>query len=371
MSSKGVFPIRKILVFRSGLLGDTLVALPALHCLKSAFPDARITYVWQKIPGKSYVTPVDVLDGSGLIDEFYGYEIAGSAIKALLNYIKLWFFIRRGKFDIGIVLEAPHWPGRRNRFLRLCGIKTVVGPEGAQNKVYRDGTGRLPAVENISDSLVALLAQLNIALPIPGKAKFDILLSSNEEAKARAWLLDRGFEGNGSKRFVAVAPGSNMQTKRWALDNYYRVLNELISRHGVIPIVLGGPEDSGAADELIARWKRGLNAAGRLTIREGIALLRLCTLFVGNDTGTMHMAVAAGIPCVAVFSSIDMPGRWEPYGAGHHVMRAEVACAGCLLRECDKGQDQCINKIGPGEVYEKCERVLLGGVRYEHSKSHI
>lgn len=353
--------MRRILVFRSGLLGDTLVALPALHCLRNQFPNARITYVWQKTQSTSHVTAREVLEGCGLIDEFYSFQISRSAISTLWSYLKLWFFCAIGRFDIGIVLEAPHWPGRRKIFLRFCGIRRIVGPEGAQSYIFKDESGRLPRTENISDSLITVLKPLNANLPMSGKGKFDIVLSSDEENRARRWLTDTGIDRQTSRRFVAVAPGSNMQTKRWPVDSYFQVLDALINRHGIIPIVFGGPEDSSVAEKLIARWKRGLNAAGKLSVREGIALLKLCSLFVGNDTGTMHMAVAASIPCIAIFSSIDMPGRWEPYGDRHYVFRVDVACAGCLLRECDKGpEQQCINKIAPDQVYEKCDEVLSG-----------
>lgn len=231
-NTDGAFVMLKIVIFKSGLLGDTLVALPALHCLKNAFPDAKITYIWQKIKGKSYVTAEDVLHGSGLVHDFYGYEISNSIIKSIWSYLKLWFFCTFRRFDIGIVLEAQHWPGRRKIFLKLCGIKTVIGPEGTQSKIYRDNSGRLPIVEKISDSLVALLAQLNIDLPMPGKGKFDISLTNAEENWARQWLVDKGFESKGYNRFIAVAIGSNMATKRWPLDSYYKLVNDLIKRYG-------------------------------------------------------------------------------------------------------------------------------------------
>ena len=137
------------------------------------------------------------------------------------------------------------------------------------------------------------------------------------------------------------------------------MVDTLIREYSVIPIVVGGAGDRSLADNLLHRWKNGLNATGQLSVREGIALLNLCKLYLGNDTGPMHMAVAAGIPCVAIFSSIDMPGRWEPYGSSHYVFREDMICSGCLLRSCNKGPDRCIERISPRQVYKKCEEYLL------------
>ena len=350
--------ISKIVIIKSGLLGDTLVALPALHCLRKSFPLAKIVYVWQKIPGKNYVTPVEILTGTGLTDEFYGYEINGSRDQILFSYMKLWFYCLREQFDIGIVLEPPYWPSRRKGFLRLCRVKKVIGPDGAPDKVYRDASGNLPVQDKISDSLVQLLSPLRINLPAPGKGIFDVVLSDIELDFAKQWLANKALSSDGILRLIAVAPGSNMPVKRWHSDNYFQVVESLILKHNVIPIVFGGAEDKSIAQDLINRWKGGVNAAGILGVREGIALLKHCKLYLGNDTGTMHMAVAAGIRCIAVFASIDMPGRWAPYGAGHYVFRADSKCAGCLSRECGRGSEQCINTISSEAVYIKCVEFL-------------
>ncbi|MBS4067279.1 MAG: glycosyltransferase family 9 protein [Sulfurimonas sp.] len=350
--------ISKIVIIKSGLLGDTLVALPALHCLREAFPDSKIVYVWQKYIGKNFVSPVEILEGSGLVDEFYGYEVNCSCFSRFLNYLKLWTYCIRNRFDIAIVLEPPFWPSRRKFFFNLCGVKTVIGPNGSTTKIYKDRSGILPVQGKISDSLLQLLSPLKIYLPAAEEGDFDVVLSDSELTSASKWLAINGLASVDVQRLIAVAPGSNMPAKRWHLDHYFQVVQSLILEHNVIPIVFGGSEDRGISDYLINKWQRGINAAGRLGVREGIALLKQCKLYLGNDTGTMHMAVAAGIRCVAVFASIDMPGRWEPYGAGHYVFRTKSLCAGCLSRECGKGSEQCINTIPPEAVYKKCVEIL-------------
>ena len=96
-------------------------------------------------------------------------------------------------------------------------------------------------------------------------------------------------------------------------------------------------------DWLLERWGRGYNAAGALGIRSGLAAMKQCRFFIGNDTGTMHMAAAVGLPCVAVFSARGtVPGLWYPLGQGHQVFRTTIDCEGCGLVECLERGNECI-----------------------------
>ena len=101
-------------------------------------------------------------------------------------------------------------------------------------------------------------------------------------------------------------------------------------------------------------------AAGALGIRQSLAALRRCRLYVGNDTGTMHLAVAAGTRCVAIFSARDRPGLWEPYGSGHRVLRRKIECEGCELMECTEKGNACTLAIGVDEVVSACRSILDG-----------
>ena len=132
----------------------------------------------------------------------------------------------------------------------------------------------------------------------------------------------------------------------------------MIREFDVWPVVFGGDEDRMVGDMLIRKWGRGYNAAGALGLRAAAAGLKRCTLFLGNDTGTMHMAAAVGVPCVAIFSSRDHPGRWYPRGERHRVFRSQIECEGCLLVECVERQNECLKRISAAEVLDACREVL-------------
>lgn len=349
--------IKNIAVYRAGLLGDTLVAIPALWCLRESYPGAKIVYIWQKSAAKHHITAREVLEGTGLVDEFICDELSESYYKRILSFIKNWWTLKKRKLDIGIVLEEPHWSNRRKFLFRACGSKVILGPDGRGKQIERDAFGNLPKIKHISDSLIDVLRPLNISLPDPLKAKTVLPRSDIEKKAVDRWLLEIGLNNNNA-RWVAISPWSNMSLKRWPIENYSLAVNSLIREFNIIPFVLGGREEREIADKLIKEWNCGYAVTGELSIKDGIELLSRCKMYLGNDTGTMHMAVAAGIPCVTIFSARDMPGRWEPYGTMHTVFRADVDCAGCMLRECKAEGMKCILSIDSMEVIEACRKIL-------------
>ena len=117
--------------------------------------------------------------------------------------------------------------------------------------------------------------------------------------------------------------------------------------------IFGGAEDREKGDRLIARCKNGVNAAGSLSVRESAALLQDCTLYLGNDTGTMHLAAAVGTPCVAIFAAIDWVGKWTPFGDNNRVFRKSVECEGCHTPTCFNNH-KCLDLVTVDEVYAAC-----------------
>jgi ADP-heptose:LPS heptosyltransferase len=170
-------------------------------------------------------------------------------------------------------------------------------------------------------------------------------------------LKQRQDQLNNGQRWFAVCSGSKWTSKQWPADRYAEVGHKLIHEQGLQPVIFGGAEDRELGQMLISRWQTGLCAAGELSVRESAALLEHASFYLGNDTGVMHLAAAVGTPCVAIFSALDWPGRWHPYGSGHRVLRHEVACAGCLLQKCDRDH-QCLAGISAEAVYQACCDVL-------------
>jgi ADP-heptose:LPS heptosyltransferase len=104
-------------------------------------------------------------------------------------------------------------------------------------------------------------------------------------------------------------------------------------------------------------------------VRGAALALGKCVLFLGNDSGAMHLAAAAGTPCVAIFSSRDWPGAWYPYGVEQRVFRSEIECEGCYLVECIERQNECLRRISADDVYAACANLLSG--KTAHARAEI
>src|SRR5207244_10101617 len=98
-----------------------------------------------------------------------------------------------------------------------------------------------------------------------------------------------------------------------------------------------------------------VNLADIFTVFETTYYISRCTLYLGNDTWTMHLASAVGTRCIAIFSARDHPGKWYPYGQGHVVIRKHVPCEGCYLTVCEEHRMACLMEI---IVEEVCQAFL-------------
>lgn len=345
--------IKKIVIARNGLLGDTLVALPALWILKKNFPKSEIYYVYEKFPGK--LNAEDILKNTGLVDYFYSLRKKG--IAKIFSIMNLFLKIRFGNFDLGIELEEPHWPGNKKKFLEFCGVKKVIGPDGRGQHLPRDKEGKLIEVKPISESLLEILSSINIKIPKITKDMLRLPASNKDKDAVDGFLRKKGnFVNNKIK--IAVGPFSKTPCKRWPLENYKGVIRALILKYDVIPVIFGSENEKELGEELINHWKVGINAAGVLSISESVELMKRCNLFLGNDSGVMHMAVSAGLPCVAIFSARDSPKRWEPYGLENIILRKHTNCEGCLLDYCREKKMECIKSIKQSEVLGSCLKLL-------------
>jgi phosphatidyl-myo-inositol dimannoside synthase len=354
---------QNVLVFRIGQLGDTIVALPAMWAARKHFPGARFTLLCDRHPGKVRVLAADLLRGTGIFDAFESYVVDDSPLGRLLRPLQMAFLaqrLRRKRFDTLIYL-APSTRTReqveRDRnFFALAGIRTVLGMDGfveLPKPVPGQPLANTPAE---SDLLLARLAASGVSIPAPGKGRLDLGIGTAEEEELKTWLAT--LPGDGGRRWLGIGPGSKMPAKRWPEECFREVVAGLIEAFDIWPVVLGGPEDKEMAARLLAAWGRGYNAAGALDLRGSAAALKRCAVYLGNDTGTMHLAAAVGVPCVAVFSSREWPGMWFPYGVRQKVFRSAIECEGCALMECVEKRNECLNRIQPEAVLAACKEIL-------------
>ncbi len=349
---------RRILLYRIGQIGDTVIALPAIWAIRRSFPKAFLALLNDQQTGRDCLPALAALPARGLCDGFLSYP-AGRDGAAWGKIIRLILQIRRQQFDTLVYLaprfRSPRQIRRDLFFFRLAGIKRCIGEQGMADYGRLAGKRPLPHLDHEADHLLSRLGRSGLPVDPPGQGCMDLLLTAAEKEAAAAWLAAHaGRKGPESR--IAMGVGSKYPAKIWPRERFARLGQHIISELGGTPIIFGGPEDRSIGQSLLNEWGAGANAAGELSVRQAAAALSYCRLYIGNDTGTMHLAAAVGTQCLGIFSARDFPGRWHPYGSRHKVFRAEVSCAGCGTADCS--HMTCLKAIEVQEVIQACREAL-------------
>ncbi|MDR3691625.1 MAG: glycosyltransferase family 9 protein [Fimbriimonas sp.] len=346
----------RIGVFRIGNLGDTIVALPALWTVRKRFPNAKITYLTQQSSGQ-VTTGTEVLRAGAVYDEWMSYK-SSSEGASKLDMLKLLAKLRSKRLDMLVYLPSHRTPqqlDRDEKFFRMAGVKQIVGMTGFRETDYRPGGSPLPTVRREVDVLLGHLKRDGVFTSDSPNSLTHLGLTEDERAFAETWLTQNGIDT--SKPVIALGAGSKMPAKLWPLNRFIEVGKKLQDSRPSTFLLFGSPAERGYLEEFERQVPNSRNIAGDLTIRQSAAVFEHCDMYLGNDTGTMHIAAATGVPCVAIFSARDWPGRWYPYGDQHVVHRFATPCEGCLLQTCDR-QNECLTAIQSDAVYESARKTL-------------
>ncbi len=308
-------PDKSVVIYRLGSLGDTLVALPCFHLIAQAFPDAR-RLVLTNQPVASNAAPLGVILGeSGLIDGTIAYPVRLRSIAGLAG---LWRDLRRVRADTLVYLTANRGAlavARDYAFFRLCGFRRVIGLPWTED-LRKNRTSAAGTLEPEARRLARTLAVLG-EVDLDDPASWDLGLTSSERAAG-----DAAVHGLAPGRFIVVNTGGKAVEKDWGEARWTSLLKRLGERlPGYGLLFVGAREDADRAARLALGW-RGLvvNACGALSPRQSAAAMTSAALFVGHDSGPLHLAAAVGLPCVGLFGDYNRPAMWHPVGARHHII---------------------------------------------------
>lgn len=336
-----------VFVYRTGSLGDTLVALPAIMSIAKVHAGHPLILVTNTPAREGLVTGWDVARHSGLFEDVVFYDKADARSLARIAWVARARRARRLYYLVD-KLAFRHRLRDRLFFEGVCGFKELVAlPMVRDGRARFDADGRLLREPRASDRMIAVVEPASRA-PIAPKPP---LLFAPPNVRR---VVDALLAGS-PPMLVGFGIGSKMSAKRWPLGRFVEVARRLAAHRPSLGFVMFGSADERADCEAFAQAvgpQRVLNLAGQTDVITSAEALRRCAFYVGNDTGTMHLAAIMGRPTVSIFSARDVPGRWEPYGDGHVVLRKEVPCAGCKLETCVEMKMKCLDLITVDEVWE-------------------
>ena len=339
--------VRRILIFRLGSLGDTLVTLPILYLIARRYPTAERRVLTNFSISDKASPMAAVLDGTDLVHAYFRYPPRTYNVRALFAVIR---DIRRWRPDLLIYLHEPRGTAIAVRdaiFFRACGISRMLGVPYANSAKVPVFKPELKRYEHKSEYLARSVNTLGDSR-LSDRSSWDLALSDAEWGRGRESLAPL----LGCKGILTVSIGSKIDVKDWGNDNWKELLRVLSAR---LPdwglAMIGLPMERDRTEGLLPAWRgSSLNLCGSMTLRECGAALALSDLYAGHDSGPMHLAATVGTPCVAIFSARNHPGEWFPHGEGHTVFYNQTECFGCNLDECLQFKKKCILSIGVNEV---------------------
>lgn len=344
---------KRILLQHGGSLGDTLAIMPACAFLRRAFPEAEIELLVPRHAGFG-TWYLDLFDNTGYVDHFVHYRAEGAP---WLRHAKLLLKLHRRNYDLVVNLIRSH-PQlakrvRRDRlFFKWAGIKRRIGDRELFD--FTDGDNAPHHIE----LFLRRLAANGIAIPSDWRdlTAADYFKFTPEEY-SNAEVFCRSLPLTGSMRALAVGVVGKKPVCRWAPDRYLEVLRHLRDEYDFLPVFFGGPDDIACIGEYITKLGFGVCAGkhGSLSLRETICAMRNCVGYLGNDTGIIHMAAAAGIPCLGIYSAHNYRGLWYPFVKARQVLRANVDCALCMKNECENLR--CMEMIDTGMVLQAAAKL--------------
>lgn len=329
-------------------LGDLLCSAPALHRLRAARPDVRVTLV-------TWAETASVVRRMGrLVDEllpFPGIDGIPDRTPDPAGWEPFLAAARGRRFDLALQMYGDR--PAANRVTAALGARLTGGfaPTGWQPPAAdRHRFLRYPRELHEVDRHVRLLEHLGLPVGDPAPMQFPV--TPADEAEHAATLARHRLRPG---RYAVLHPGASSPTRRWPAGHFAAV-GDALAGDGWSVVVTGVPGERTIGAEVTARMRApAVDLTGVTRLGGLAALLRDCAVLVGNDTGTAHLAAAVGAASVTVFLAGD-PVRWAHRGPRQRTVSADVPCAPCPHLACPI-DFRCAASVPPEAVAAPARRL--------------
>lgn len=330
---------RRILITRLSAIGDGILTMPVLCALRREFPDA--TLGWVAEPGAA-----QLLKGHECLDELI--VVPKGWLKSPSEVLKLRRRLRAIRFDTVI---DPQSLTRSAIVGTLSGARQRIGfahPFGRELSLILNNRRVPRTINHVVPGNLQLLEPLGITSP---EVEFRVPLDEQAEQFADRFMGESGL----SSGFAVLNPGAGWESKRWPQGRYADVACHLWRTHGLRSVVVwAGPEERQWGQEIVSGSEGSSVLAPDTRMPELAALIRRSSLFVGSDTGPLHLAAAVGIPCVGLYGPTS-PDICGPFGSHHEVVRAAGARGHRGMRHAG---NELMQQISVESVASACDTVL-------------
>jgi heptosyltransferase I len=336
--------VNRILIIKLGSIGDVVHTLPAVASLKKSYPQTQVDWLVEK---KSSV----LLKGNPLIHEIIEVDTQRWR-KSLLSFeahrqIKRTLSRLRGNhYDIALDFQGL-WKSAVLGY--FSGAKQVIGfskealKEPGCRIFYDTRVSPHPESRHVVEIYNELVRSLGIEI---NGCRFDLNVSAEDEAYISSQLASRHIEN-----FIILNPGGGWITKNWDPANYSRLHLKIRGATRLQSVLTWGPGEEDLVKQVFGFCDSDPPVVFPTTVPQFISLVRRARLFVGGDTGPLHLAAACNTPIVSIFGPTD-PSRNGPFNQLDWAVSHPVPCGPCYKRTCEIYDNQCMKSVTVDEVFQ-------------------
>ena len=353
----------RILLVRPRLIGDVILTTPAIRAIRRRFPDAELLYLVESlaapvVTGNPHLT--DVL----IVEHRRGWD-------RLRDDVRMARTLRARRIDVAIDF---HGGPRSAWFTWASGAPVRVGYDIRGRMWMYTRVVRRPRHAGPRHSMLNqwdLLAAVDPALAAPPTPETDrVEMPVDPSARASVDARLAAFGMTSGDQIVVLHVSARNPFRRWPESSFADAADETgrgQPRRWIV--VVGGPSDRDAAGRVLAQAhaRSGAEDAARIVPGEGWSLAEMralmdrAALFLGGDSGPMHIAATSDVPIVALYGP-TVPAQWAPWRPAHlqtvAVDSGPLPCRPCDQRVCVPGDFRCLMRITPESVQDAAERVL-------------
>ncbi|MBS3105527.1 glycosyltransferase family 9 protein [Candidatus Woesearchaeota archaeon] len=346
--------IDKILVVQLWGIGETVLTLPSIEALRKDFPNAE----------------VNVLATSRNKDVYFSNKNISRIITIKLNPLSILGFVLKNVKKYDLVIDMEEYLNISAIISFFAGRRIIGYSHNSRAKLY-DAKIKYNDRQHAAQTFLDLVRSLGIVYNFEKLPRLNF--SKSDRNLVDKFLKDNGIKSNDFVACVAPGAAESAKARMWPYDKYAELCDEIIAKHDVKIIFVGALNENEAIDNIQKKMdKKGktINAAGKVALNQLFYLISKCKLFIGNDSGPMHVAAAQGIKTLGLFGP-NLPVRFGPYGKGNIGLYKGYNCEfspcinvhkgqvpDCLYPRNSNDYQKCMKNISIDDVLKEVEKLV-------------
>ncbi|MBI2651712.1 glycosyltransferase family 9 protein [Candidatus Woesearchaeota archaeon] len=347
---------KNILLIQLWGIGETILALPTIEALRNSKKKADI----------------DILVTSRVKEVFYKNKNIDGIFSIKLNPFSILMFILKNFRKYELVIDMEEYLNISALIAFFAGKERIGYSHGIRSKLYTQ-TARYNDNRHVVYTFIELLKPLGIGNKIKVQKLPKLKYSDYDKDKIGKLLKIKGISKKDFIVGLGIGSAESAKSRMWPKERFAELANRIIKKYNAKIILLGSKEEEKLANEIIELMKykeykeKAFSVAGKTNMGEMFYLVSLCNLFIGNDSGPMHVAAAQGVRTIGLFGC-NLPIRFGPFGKGNISIYKKSNYDACInvhkgeVNECKFGiKNACVKKIQVSDVMDAVMSVMGQG----------